>query len=343
MEAERLNYSTHAIDALLRQVPPISILAPTTAAITRKIAADLKVGVKFLLPDEGVIFAGKRKPGSVPDIDLFHLPFPITIVEFHMQTPDSESEHRSGVQIISALKRLAIAYDMSVPEVRAGWAPLSAIKNVPTDGVLIWPVNDVSGASQEEVAATGGWSLNWCGAHIPANSVATLRDVDSLPPDLKEEVQKNNPGVTRTGYFNYNAIVCGEVGRAVSNDFIDRGVYDAMITRDIIHEVNAVLDLGVALACRNVRKEVVAAPDKLNKKRERSGKTPFFDYHILTVDVPGRTGGGAGIGTPTGRSSPRGHLRRGHIRRLDTGPIWINSTVVNPGHDFLGKDYKVRG
>jgi hypothetical protein len=102
-----------------------------------------------------------------------------------------------------------------------------------------------------------------------------------------------------------------------------------------------VLHLLNALACSNVHIER-QAPAKQPKKSK--GALPFDAYHYLTIDV-GRQPGDAGPGLLTSHRSPREHLRRGHIRRLDTGKkIWVNAHVVAGGRGAgkVTKDYVVR-
>lgn len=110
---------------------------------------------------------------------------------------------------------------------------------------------------------------------------------------------------------------------------------------DFADGVSALFDLLNALSCRNVHLE--KSPAKANKQGKKvKTALPFDDYHFLTVDVPGKAGvRGEGLGGS--HRSPREHLRRGHIRRLDSGPIWVNACVVNAGiGSKVGKSYLVR-
>jgi hypothetical protein len=94
-----------------------------------------------------------------------------------------------------------------------------------------------------------------------------------------------------------------------------------------------------ALACSNVHIER-SEPKKSSKKIKSA--LPFDTYHILTIDVPGNSGGGMATGS---HRSPREHLRRGHIRRLGDGRrIWVNATVVAAGRGagVVTKDYAIR-
>jgi len=94
-----------------------------------------------------------------------------------------------------------------------------------------------------------------------------------------------------------------------------------------------------ALACSNVH--VKNVPVTSLRKAMRPA-IPFDEYHVLTVDVPGRQVAVAG-GTHTGRH-PREHLRRGHIRRYENGlKTWVNACVVAAGSEGkITKDYAMR-
>ncbi len=110
---------------------------------------------------------------------------------------------------------------------------------------------------------------------------------------------------------------------------------------DATDELNAYFDLCMALSCRNVGTQTVAASKPLNLKRIKSGRAPLFDYRVLTLGGPGSAEVGesnAGL-----RGSPRAHLRRGHVRRLASGAhTWVNAAFVNGGRGgFLHKSYRV--
>lgn len=110
--------------------------------------------------------------------------------------------------------------------------------------------------------------------------------------------------------------------------------------RDGFTHVRVVLGFLNALACSNVR---VQASHPKNAGKKVKAALPFDTYHVLTIDVPGRSGERGG---PTGpHRAPREHLRRGHIRRLADGRrIWVNATVVAAGRGagVVKKDYALR-
>ena len=106
-------------------------------------------------------------------------------------------------------------------------------------------------------------------------------------------------------------------------------------------EVTVLMGFLNAVACSNVRIHKLMDPRRVGKKVKAA--LPFDSYHVLTIDAPNALGKGSAIG---GHRSPREHLRRGHIRRLDDGRrIWVNATVVAAGRGagVVTKDYAVRG
>lgn len=116
--------------------------------------------------------------------------------------------------------------------------------------------------------------------------------------------------------------------------------YDGVSLGDYRDELTVLLAMLNALACSNVHIE--RSEPRGHGKRPKAAALPFDAYHVLTIDIPGGSGARSGIG---GHRSPREHLRRGHIRRLEEGRrIWVNATVVAAGRGagVVTKDYAVR-
>lgn len=110
---------------------------------------------------------------------------------------------------------------------------------------------------------------------------------------------------------------------------------------DALSEIGAVLSLCEALTCSNVGTEILDKVDPIkNAKRIKNGKLPFFETKVLVLKASTpKPIGQVGIGS---HASPRQHLRRGHIRRLPKGNIWVNSCVVgNASNGIIAKSYEV--
>jgi len=157
---------------------------------------------------------------------------------------------------------------------------------------------------------------------IPSNMVkdVELKKPDSLPKGMNLLKQFRI-------YFH-------DVGGQAHLSFGDK--WEEHAYYDMADEVNAVLNLMEALSCKNVSAEALAV--KKNKFQQRKhGALPYDEYRVLVVNNRNSDRAGSGEGT---HRSPREHLRRGHIRRLPIGNVWVNATVVNPGnHGKIGKVY----
>lgn len=103
---------------------------------------------------------------------------------------------------------------------------------------------------------------------------------------------------------------------------------------------NALLEFCMTVNCENVSQERIDPSKVINKSRVSKGKAPFFSYRFLRIPTPSLDTSPAN-GT---HSSPRLHLRRGHLRRLQTGKVtWVRNTIVgNPELGVIEKTYLVR-
>lgn len=142
--------------------------------------------------------------------------------------------------------------------------------------------------------------------------------------------------IPRVGYLDRSLVMDGRTAIKVQQSDV------RVPLSDYSDEVGSLLCMLNVLQCRNVH----ITKSEVGKTRKtmmvgKKGALPFDSYHILTIDVPSK----GGDGTPTGgHRSPREHLRRGHIRRLDDGRhTWVNATVVcaGQGAGVVHKDYVV--
>lgn len=116
---------------------------------------------------------------------------------------------------------------------------------------------------------------------------------------------------------------------------------DTLLVADFALELSAVVGLIAANECINIEQAVVPAPERLNKKRRKAGKRPLDTYRILELASSSVMNKGEAHGT---HASPRQHFRRGHIRHLPGGNVWVNSCVVGSANKGIArKDYAVAG
>jgi len=120
------------------------------------------------------------------------------------------------------------------------------------------------------------------------------------------------------------------------------------VSSDIAQEATVVLEFIEAMSCSNVSSDIVQRKLKSGAaaKRARAGKLPIFEMRALTVTLPGKSqvSGSATVAIGGGRASPRQHLRRGHIRRLDSGKrVWVQAAVVGASNSgVITKKYVVK-
>lgn len=105
--------------------------------------------------------------------------------------------------------------------------------------------------------------------------------------------------------------------------------------------IYAVLYSFQVLECNNTYLHRERAPEKLNKKRIKSGKGRIPDNYVLTIrggekTVQSYTEGGT-------HTSPRYHFRRGHIRHLASGKkTWVSQCMVGrEERGIIEKIYRV--
>ena len=139
-------------------------------------------------------------------------------------------------------------------------------------------------------------------------------------------IEKNNPSI---GWYK----VLSE-----HNDFLAARKSEEELVYDIASEGQCLMHMLSALTCKNIE---ITAPKRDNKKTNK-GSLPFDEYRRFVV-TSSRNGMALCDGQQDDRRGPREHLRRGHIRRIESGNIWINSTIVNPGASGkIEKQYVMR-
>lgn len=158
-------------------------------------------------------------------------------------------------------------------------------------------------------------------------------DVDSVrgmaPPELQLALVKDDFG-----------IMCGSGDQYWKDEWAKSE--DSSLVKLTSYMVKVVIVTLAVLRCNNVEAVDNAPPVALNKKRVKNGKIPFFTYKTLHIHPSHRK---ALIPNHLGaqKCGPRLHMRRGHIRRLQSGVMtWVQSCVVgSPKQGMVFKDYRV--
>ena len=100
----------------------------------------------------------------------------------------------------------------------------------------------------------------------------------------------------------------------------------------------------IALEAEVAQTEVVRAPHKLNAKREKAGKQPIFDYHVVQLARRTRVAPRLPDELDPNREihHKRMHFVRGHWRHYEASKTWIKWHVRgDPDLGFIDKEYRL--
>ena len=334
----RKNYCTHAAQFFLAMSAELSSIPGISRAPEEFLWRALAGSVKFILPDNGILFEDTDYKPSM--FELQRLPFPLCALEFSadeaLYAPET-GLHFSG-------KRIALCFDPHsiAPELQALYFEAAEIQSAdelperchciisvydaPEHGIWSPSMGAVCIDLERDapVPAGGGFDFKSPGAE---RASALLRSASNSKPS-----QHGLP-VTYIPFPERARMAGISMQDAIQTVYLDT-----------VDEIRAAWQFMAAANCSNVRETTLRAPAALNAKRAKKGKIPFFDYHILDLD-PGTSGARKSHGEPGSHASPRTHLRRGHIRRINPErSVWINATLVNKSLAAGGiadKDYRL--
>lgn len=328
-----LNYSTQALEQLGACLPLLGKHLPGTRMAHTFVLRQLRDSVKFLLPNcaELVDMSELRQA----HVDMARLPYPVVALEAPWVWPDGAGGDKYGG--IRSSKRIALCLTMSA-EV-AVWLPdTREFLNEEHGGVIVIPLfwDDRAGL----------WSLPMGGAFVPHDNEvndyspgeASLTNQLLTDPYIAAGLPLSKLRQFRVSPFLLLQEIAAEaLEHSTGNELAARILSDA---RD---EVSMLLQTCVVLNCANVTTAEIAAPKLINRKRQGKGKPPLFSYRVLQIRAPRSTDVSSGGGQ---HASPRAHLRRGHVRRLEERTVWVRPAMVNAGVGAttgkIDKDYAMR-
>lgn len=273
---------------------------------------------KFFLPEDGLYFEDTDPDSYVGD---FHLPFRHVALEFSCTGASNWGR---------AVNKMIVVAGEMVVDSRDG-DKLNALG--PIDP------NEEYDDSGEKVASIFVWMH---GAHGTTHDWVPIPMMAVLPYSplgaLRGQVQYDphfhiwGPGWAEA-IFRMGGSKDPEITKKMMAGCLNDGII-------------ILLQMCSVLNCSNVRHELVKEPKFINMKRMQKGEPRLDSYRILMVTdeekvrydhedrgEPGWTG-----------QHRRQHVRRGHIRRYQTGrAIWINQMIVGKHNPVKAhKDYKVR-
>lgn len=326
--SDSLNYTTNAIESLLKAEPFLKIY-PHSIDPYRNILALLNKSVKFILPNKGFLLDDSLSIDNIKQewIDLTILPFPIITFEIPFITDENDvlEDHE-----IKSSKRIMLCWDINSDDETIQKINNDFASNSPIHQKKLKECQALEGFAYISIAYIDHldvWNFNpmslFFSYNLQLNEKENGKSLEAIPlnifPDYADDVAKK--------YFNGSVDILAQV-----------------TTTDNQAELIATIQACCTLNCSNVQTQDLVPPAKLNSKRVKKGKPPFFTYKVLEVSNPK---GGSSISlSDTESSRKRTHFRRGHLRRYKTGKVsWVQASIVNPNNKsnigIVTKDYKV--
>lgn len=330
---EALNYCAHAIEDLRELQRDVRFVAPVGERALGRLVEFLRKSVKFILPDNGELIDSNDMKQA--HLDLTRLPFPCVAFEAPV-TRDDGLDRVGEFEQTAATKRIALCWEAgSAYELHPGMN--SILERHPAGGVFVLPIF-WSVAHKRWTVAIGGLFVPYGSImggvaleeESPASRIAHLATVEA---GIAKDSAKTFPTEAFISLPEFYE-------RALANYDGDTDQVNAQILLDARDEVMMLIQACSVINCANITTADVDAPSALNKKRVEKGKQPFFSYKILQLSDERHARHGDNGGA---HASPRTHLRRGHLRRLETKVVFVKPTWVNVGSSsgLVVKDYSV--
>lgn len=312
------HFSTHAIEAFaeLAELLPAKLGLPADFELL--LCDLLRDSVKFLLPDNGFLFADHDFRPAM--FDLLNLPYPVCALEF-TATPELYAANSGLAQ---SSKRIALCFDpRKLPSSQVArlsrLCGKSFLELAPERSLAVMAVYE----------AEGMWSAGVGVVLVDLEDDRPLPLRGEIPSELK--VLSDKVGQRLQAKKTAHGLPATFVTFPVRARLVGQSPAEAVeaLYIDTIDEMRTAYEFLAAINCSNVGTQEVPPPRLLNERRKRKGRELFDAYKILDLSsTPG--GGEAGTGS---HATPRTHLRRGHIRQLGERygykVLWINATVVN--------------
>lgn len=98
----------------------------------------------------------------------------------------------------------------------------------------------------------------------------------------------------------------------------------------------------IALDADVAEAEVIRAPYRLNRAREKRGELPIYDHHVIALSRRAKPSPMSSGSEERTKRSPRLHFRRGHWRNYEKHKTWIKWTLVgDPDLGYIEKHYRI--
>jgi len=354
MQPQLRHFCTHALDDLIQY---INTMKRTGAYETygREAVRWLRQSVKFAFDEE--------EAHSVPEelakqwlCDDPKLPFEFIAIEMTGEHEDHHQEIFDNVYVCANLNVIS----------KEIYAPIQEDLDLIDDsqGFLIWPIQRPKSSST--VIGKGASDRRWYPA--PVMAIILPRVEMDRWENMAHHSQKHcisgkpdEPFLMVQHLVDYEMTQESLVNHMADNEFTPDGqsfidsmnaqqMHETIVRlmedfgKTLVGDCKTVASMCTLLECSNVVYRIHPAPRKLNLKRKKKHKEPFFEYKTLVIDPHKPRVVGPVLGPHRLRKSPKLHLRRGHIRRLRSGgKTWVSPAMIgSKRRGMILKDYDIR-
>ena len=332
-QIQTLNYCAHAIEDLRETAAKLQQKMPNSASVLYRLIGLLEISVKFILPN----CCNLVEPDEIRQahIDLMRLPFPCVAFEAQWDKGEEGPAYMGEFKQGLANKRIALCWDARQFEPMPGLN--SFFDAFEEGGVFVLPI--YWGPEFKK------WTVALGGAFIPYGGELETLDLSEVKPATKIA----NAAIIAAGYSTAKSKQFRAEPFPIQPEFYERAIAlygsrdkaNAQILIDSHDESMVLIQACSVINCANVTTDDIEASAALNKKRQASGKQPFFSYKVLELTEERKASDHPGSGGH--HTSPRMHLRRGHLRQLERKVVWVRPAMINAEstHGVVHKDYGV--
>lgn len=318
MKPHALNYSSSCVDTISKQYGGKLLDVKKSDVGAFNVLSLLDASVKFILPDNGDLFE-KRDDGDLFKEewkDLMYLPYDIVAFEYINKENDKP------------IKTILLLFDLRSEN--------ELVKNFLQNSDINLPVFCEDAEKSSEILTGGSNNRYFClvqfaspeeqgWGYIPIGVVLCVDDVE-FKMSLKAIIANGSA----TGQLMLHNNMSFEEIFNESAFFLQQQIWVVMQALCILN-------------CENIKKEDLNVPEKVVKHRKKKGLNSLYDYKILTI-YSERTQKYELLGGSEPKSK-KAHLRRGHLRRLQSKKvIYVKPTIVSGQNtnEFINKDYYLK-
>ena len=342
-----MNFVTHCLEALKDFEQKTKALGHHGDSIVfRSIGHDLTAAMKFLVPSPSALNVKVTEAA----LKFLRLPYPMCAIEYTVN--DAADEGLSGLTTSASTNRIALTYDLQ--------SNSPFIKSMKERRFIRTDAAGIAVISLYQIDETKSWMPSIGFAVLDTNvfsddrvntkTYVMLRDdsPSSKEAELRKESFLLSNDVTAFNFeafplIRYAAKEIAAGGKAAET------IHSTMVN-DLTEELAMAVRVTLLLNTKNLKHvKVNDAPEKLNKKRVRANRQPFFSYHTLDIfvsDSPLRHARKKvdfnKIQSHFSSMKTRLHSVTGHFKVRATGIFWWNTFLRgNKGAGVVSKDYNV--